>query len=250
MRSVLLRSAALLLPLILAACSEVTTPGPLLDGSGAGGLLSGECTRQADGSYLCPPITNDPVYPSDPCMESTGSADLESTTQSCPPSGGDDGSTAPPPDDGSTGGDDPIGGGTPPPSGDDGTEQPGVECPDSKCTPVCEVDCEETTEDSDICPQPLGGRTLITLVNVAGRNHEFQFSGEMNRVNPLVGRSPAWYRISGPTASKDTWWIAESGNIQLVCWGRWHLRNSVWLGTVVVQATDLHMVMGPGHPDF
>lgn len=103
--------------------------------------------------------------------------------------------------------------------------------------------------DSDICPQPLLGRTLTTLVEVAGRNHEFQFTGEMERVNPLVGRSPAWYRISGPTASKDTWWIAESGTIQLV-WGRWRFRNSVWIGTVVVQATDLHMVMGPGHPDF
>lgn len=109
---------------------------------------------------------------------------------------------------------------------------------------------EPEEEESDICPEPLRGRTLTTLVNVAGQHHEFQFTGTMHGVNPMVGRSPAWYKISGPTVSKDSWWIAESGNIQLVCWGRWHLGNSVWLGTVVVQATDLHMVMGAGHPDF
>ena len=94
------------------------------------------------------------------------------------------------------------------------------------------------------------GKTLTYLVNIAGRNHEFQFTGTMRRVNPAVGRSPAWYYISGPTVSKDSWWIAESGTIQLVCWGAWRFRNSVWIGTVVVQDDDLHMVMGPGHPDF
>lgn len=135
-------------------------------------------------------------------------------------------------------------GGTPLPGGGD----PGTAPPDST---ACGADCppEGEEEDSDICPEPLGGRTLTYLVNIAGRNHEFQFTGTMHRVNPLSGRSPAWYRISGPTASKDTWWIPESGNIQLVCWGRWHFRT-VWLGTIVVQDDDLHMVMGPGHPDF
>jgi maltoporin len=44
--------------------------------------------------------------------------------------------------------------------------------------------------------------------------------------------------------------MAERGKIQLVCWGRWRFRNTVWVGKVYVQATDLHMVMSPGHPDF
>lgn len=109
--------------------------------------------------------------------------------------------------------------------------------------------CEDE-ENSDICPQPLLGRTVTALVNVAGRNHEFQFSGQMDRVNRLVGRSPAWYTISGPTASKDNWWIAESGKIRLVCWGRWTLGNRLWIGSVYVQHTELHMVMSAGHPDF
>jgi hypothetical protein len=109
---------------------------------------------------------------------------------------------------------------------------------------------EEETEDSDICPQPLMGKTATALVDVAGRNHQFQFSGTMWRVNPAVGRSPAWYYISGPTLSEDGWWMAESGKVQLVCWGRWRFRNSLWVGTVYVQATDLHLVMAPGHPDF
>jgi hypothetical protein len=104
--------------------------------------------------------------------------------------------------------------------------------------------------DSDICPQPLRGKTVTTLIEIAGRNHEFQFTGRMSRVNPLVGRSPAWYNISGPTLSEDNWWIAESGTIQLVCWGGWRFRNTLWVGTVYLQASDLHMVMAPGHPDF
>lgn len=170
------------------------------------------------------------------CLSSIGPTDpADGAVQSCP-GGGDSG--------GGLGG----GGG-----GGDGEGDPGT-CIESVTTPCpdgeCEADCEETAEDNSICPQPLEGRTLTTLVNVAGRNHEFQFTGTMKRVDPLVGRSPAWYEISGPTASKDTWWIAERGSIQLVCWGRWHLRHSIWLGTVVVQSTDLHMVMGPGHPDF
>ena len=250
------RPAALVVLLILGACSDVTTPGPLLDGSGAGGVQSGECTKQANGSYLCPPVTNDPVYPADPCtelIESTGGGDIESTTQSCPPSGDDGGgSPAPPPDDGTP--DEPIdGGGTPPPSGDPGTEQPGIECPDSECTPVCELDCppeDEEGVDTDICPQPIRGRTVTTLINVAGRNHEFQFTGVMRRVNPALGRSPAWYNISGPTVSEDNWWMAERGTIRLVCWGRWRFRNSLWVGQIFVQDTDLHMVMSAGHPDF
>lgn len=112
MRNVLLRLAAVLSPLILVACGDLPTSGPLPDASAAGRLLSGECTKQTDGSYLCPPVTNDPVEPPDPCMELTGNSDHESTTvQSCPPSGGD-GGTSPAPGGGSKGGGDtPIGGG-------------------------------------------------------------------------------------------------------------------------------------------
>jgi hypothetical protein len=175
----------------------------------------------------------------DNCMTSVfDSSDL--TVQSCP---GDDGGM-------------PGGGGAPPPPPGDGTTCPVDEAPTTCPVPpdsaACEADCPPPEEevDSDICPEPLDGRTLTYLVGIAGRNHEFKFTGRMNRVNPLVGRSPAWYKISGPTASKDTWWIAESGNIQLVCWGGWRFRNTVWVGTVVVQDDDLHMVMGPGHPDF
>lgn len=168
----------------------------------------------------------------DECMTSVGDpTDPESATtvQGCPGTGGGD-----------------PGGGTTPPGGD-----PGTTPPDSTTYP-CELDCpvEEETEDTDICPQPVSGRTLTYLATIAGRSHEFKFRGTMRRVNPAQGRSPAWYTISGPHVSSDSWWIAESGKIQLVCWGRWHLRNSVWLGVIAVQADDLHFVMGPGHPDF
>jgi hypothetical protein len=114
-----------------------------------------------------------------------------------------------------------------------------------------EEECWDCTppeaEDSDICPQPLSGKTLPYLVNIAGRNHEFKFTGTMYRID--AGRSPSTYNISGPHASKDNWWMAESGTIRLVCWGRW-ITRALWLGTAVVQDDDLHFVMAPGHPDF
>lgn len=140
--------------------------------------------------------------------------------------------------------------------GDDGagSDPGGGECMTSVGGEVVVQGCtggggepEAEAEDSDICPQPLMGRTLPYLARIAGRSHEFQFTGTMYRID--AGRSPSTYNISGPTASKDTWWIAESGTIRLVCWGRW-ISRSIWLGTVVVQDDDLHFVMGPGHPDF
>jgi hypothetical protein len=63
------------------------------------------------------------------------------------------------------------------------------------------------------------------------------------------GASPATYRIGLPTTSRDGWWIAESGTIRLVCRGAWITRR-IWLGQAYVVGSDLHMVMGPGHPDF
>lgn len=141
------------------------------------------------------------------------------------------------------------GGGTPPPPDDGPTTCPEAKTSECPQPPAEECDdCNAPEEaDADICPQPLMGRTLPYLVNIAGRNHEFQFSGTMWRVD--AGRSPSTYNISGPHASKDNWWIAESGTIRLVCWGRWVTR-SFWYGTVVVQDDDLHFVMAPGHPDF
>jgi hypothetical protein len=88
----------------------------------------------------------------------------------------------------------PGGGGDTGGGGGDGGGDPGTVCPTSdtgSCpAPECEIDCpaQEEEFDTDICPQPLLGRTVTTLVNVAGRNHEFQFTGTMNRSDPLVGR--------------------------------------------------------------
>lgn len=165
------------------------------------------------------------------CMTAVGDpTDPEggTTVQSCPGTGGGTG-----------------GGGTTPPPGDD-PDDPGTTCTDTgECPP-------EDEEYSDICPQPILGKVATALVPIAGRNHEFKFEGPFWRVNPLVSRSPAWYEIPRPTLSKDDWWMAESGNIQLVCWGRYTivLGTRTWVGTMYVQSTDLHVVMGPGHPDF
>lgn len=252
MRKLLLRLATLAGVLLLGAgCADSPTqpdykdapelaPGdaPALDQQVQGCVTDGLC--------ILDPIIVDPGecdpwmsldWCSGDCMTSVFEP-LDQSVQSCPGDGGGGGSG---------------GGGTAPAPTDPGTICPTAETSTCPTEPICEVDCPadgEQEEETDICPQPLSGKVATALVNVAGRNHEFKFTGTMNRVNPLVGRSPAWYKISGPTASNDNWWIAESGNIQLVCWGRWTLRNSLWVGTVYVQSTDLHMVMSAGHPDF
>jgi hypothetical protein len=135
------------------------------------------------------------------------------------------------------------GGGTPPPGGSDPVTTP----PDST---TCE-DCNPPEEESTICPQPFLGNVQPALITVAGRNHEFQFHG--SPTYPLRrltgGASPATYRIGLPTTSKDSWWIAESGTITVFCRGAWITRR-MWIGTLTVVDSDLHMVMAPGHPDF
>lgn len=247
MRTLVLRLAAVAgVMLTLGACADSPTQA---DRQRAPDLAAPAADEQVnpqgcviDGLCVLPPISGgwcDPYEELDGscddenCMTSVGEpADPEwaTTVQSCP--GGGDG--------------DPDGGGTPPPPGDDPDDPI---CPASEDTGECPPEEEEYT---DICPQPILGKVATALVNIAGRNHEFKFEGPFWRVNPLVGRSPAWYEVPRPTLSKDDWWMAESGNIQLVCWGRWVivLRTRTWVGTVYVQSTDLHVVMGPGHPDF
>jgi hypothetical protein len=188
-----------------------------------------------DGLCLLPPISGgwcDPYEELDwscdddgggDCMTSVGTpTDPEgaTTVQSCPGGGGDPGG----------------GGTTPPPPGDD---------------PICPDTGEECGEESTICPQPFYGNTQPALITVAGRNHEFQFhSSETYPFTRLTGgRSPATYKIGLPTTSKDAWWIAEAGNITVWCRGAW-ITRTLWVGTMTVLDSDLHMVMGPGHPDF
>lgn len=150
MRAGLLRLAAILLPLILVACGDLpTTARPVPDLSGAGPALSGDCTKQADGSYLCPPISSDPGDECDPyhydcgeddCIASTGPGDPEeATVQGCGPgSGGGD-----PTDPGEGGG----GGG----GGGGGTNPPEPQCPD--WDPNCSY--EELEPDTCVTNDPV-----------------------------------------------------------------------------------------------
>lgn len=126
--------------------------------------------------------------------------------------------------------------------GGDGEEEPG----EGECE-----ECNPPGEESTICPQPFIGNVQPALITVAGRNHEFRFhSSETYPFTRLTGgRSPATYQIGLPTTSKDAWWIAESGTITVWCRGAW-VSRVLWLGTLTVVDSDLHMVMGPGHPDF
>lgn len=134
-------------------------------------------------------------------------------------------------------------------SGGGYTPPPGSE-PNPPAEGECE-DCNPPEEESTICPQPFLGNTQPALITVAGRNHEFQFRSTVTYPFKRLtgGRSPATYEIGLPTSSKDTWWIAERGTITVWCRGAW-LTRTHWLGTMTVLESDLHMVMGPGHPDF
>ena len=239
--------AGLAAALFIGGCADAPTMPEQRAGDAAAPAQDGAVLPQGcvtEGLCLLPPIVVDggcdPWLELDwdcgggECMSSAGqptTPELGMTVQGCPPGGGDG---------------DGGGGSTPPPAdcGDPGTILPTSVM--SECPPT------EEEEESDICPQPIRGKVATALVNVAGRNHEFTFEGPFYRVNPLVGRSPAWYSIRRPTISKDDWWIAESGNLQLVCWGRYQiiLGTRTWVGQMYVQSTELHMVMGPGHPDF
>jgi hypothetical protein len=114
----------------------------------------------------------------------------------------------------------------------------------------------EEEEDARSCPQELVGKVITALVPVAGRNHEFRFEGKfgqgMTRVS--AARSPAAYEIAGPTASRDTWWIAERGTVKVNCNGYYSpsaFGYKLWIGVASYAGdSDLHMVMGPGHPSF
>jgi hypothetical protein len=110
---------------------------------------------------------------------------------------------------------------------------------------------EPDTEESTICPQPFLGNVQPALITVAGRNHEFQFHSSPSYPFTRLtgGTSPATYKIGLPTTSTDTWWIAETGTITVWCRGAW-VSRTLWVGTLTLLDSDLHMVMGPGHPDF
>lgn len=161
------------------------------------------------------------------CMTSVGDP-RDVTVQGCPGDGDAGGGYEPPP-----GGADP---GTPPPATDS--------------IPDC-VDCNPPEEESTICPQPFLGNVQPALITIAGRNHEFSFSSTPTYPFTRLtgGRSPATYEIGLPTTSRDAWWIAQAGTITVWCRGAWITRKH-WVGTLTVVDSDLHMVMGPGHPDF
>lgn len=110
----------------------------------------------------------------------------------------------------------------------------------------------EEEADARSCPGTLVGKVITALIPVASVNHEFRFEGPMTRVS--AARSPATYEIAGPTASRDAWWIAERGTVQIICNGVYSpsaFGYKVWIGVASYGGvSDLHMVMGPGHPNF
>lgn len=223
MPSVVLRLAPLLLTLTFSGCHDLPT-GPLPDPSDVGGLLSGECTKQTDGTYLCPPISSDPGTGSEPCMESTGGEDPESMiVQSCPPSGGPgDGSTGPAPGDGSTGGDTPIHGG-------DGrsTQPPPRDPPPTEVVDTC--DTGDAAFDDPIIMQGL--KDLWTRSNpVAPQAQRLEQAawiihdaGGSFRMAPFITTRQGPCNVNGnfnPPAGAVAWVHTHpfwSGEVQTVC---------------------------------
>lgn len=180
---------------------------------------------------------------------SEGLCVLEPIVVVAPPPGGDSDDEEVPISDGTGGGGGGDGGGGGGGSGGDST------CAESDTQLIPDnPDCEE--EDSRNCPSLIAGRVIVALIPVAGRSHEFQFEATITQ--PLVrvskARSPATYEISKPTASEDLWWIAQAGTIKVNCNGAYSpsvFGARVWLGSLAyANDSDLHMVMGPGHPTF
>lgn len=258
MRNLVLRLAAIAgVVLALGACADSPTqPGEQRAPDLAAPVQDEQVAPQGcvlDGLCVLPPISGGWCEPwmeldwscddGGDCMTSVGDPTVPewaSTVQGCPGTGGGGGG----------------GGGTPPPPGC--APPPGAMYPTSNtgecATPPDSVECEECNppeEESNICPQPFLGNTQPALITVAGRNHEFRFhSSPAYPFRRLTGgRSPATYEIGLPTSSTDTWWIAERGTITVWCRGAWITRR-LWVGTMTVLDSDLHMVMGPGHPDF
>lgn len=176
MRAGLLRLAAILLPLILTACGDLPTTQAIPDLSDAGPALSGECTKQGDGTYLCPPISSDPgggdecdPYHYDcgggDCIASTGpGSPEESTVQGCTGGGG----TAPsdPGDIGGGGGGGGMGGGG-------GTKRP---------PPCPEFDPECGTSEQ---PQPdtcNTGEQIVDAPDVSGQFQELWIESKLKGV--------------------------------------------------------------------
>lgn len=203
--------------------SDPAETAPLMDDQVQGCVIQGHCVLPPISSTPCDPSENLDWCSDDDCMTSVFQP-ADQSVQSCPGGGGGT----------------PGGGGAPPPPSD-----PGTLCPTAD-TGACPPE-----EESIICPQPFLGNTQPALITIAGRNHEFQFhsSATYPFTRLTAGRSPATYRIGLPTTSKDAWWIAESGTITVWCRGAW-ISRTLWVGTMTVLDSDLHMVMGPGHPDF
>jgi hypothetical protein len=221
MRNLIFRIAAIAgVVLTLGACADSPTQSTQSAPDRAPGTSVQQTQVQgcvSDGVCVLDPIVVDPCDPYEALdwCEDDGGTCMTSVFQSTDPT------VQSCPGDGGT----PGGGGTPPAPGD-----PGTVCP---------------TTDTGLCPR------APALITVAGRNHEFQFHGSPSY--PLRrltgGRSPATYQIGLPTTSKDAWWIAESGTITVYCRGAWITRR-LWVGTLTLVDSDLHMVIGPGHPDF
>ena len=116
--------------------------------------------------------------------------------------------------------------------GDGGGDDPGTICIESYTEPCPPGEDDEEEEYTGIVAAPVMGKVATALVPIAGRNHEFKFEGTFWRVNPAVGRSPAWYRID-PAARRlvriaGGWRRAAAS--RLVCWGE--VRNGPGLKDV------------------
>jgi len=110
---------------------------------------------------------------------------------------------------------------------------------------------ECTDKASRACPAVMLGKVITAGIGVAGILHTFKFEGPLTRSG--LPNSPARYAVQ-PTSSEDTWWIAESGWIAVNCYGVFIPMGAgkrIWVGEASYAGqSDLHMVMGPGHPSF
>lgn len=192
MRQRFIRSAAMLFPLILAACGDLPTAPTVPEVSHAVPLRSDECQLRWDGTFVCPPQEPDwgecdPYHydcGDDDCVSSNTSTDPDATTvQGCTGDGGDTGGTIGDGNDGY--------GGNGGPGGDSGgSSDPGCPdygCPppdDGECDPVIHPDCERPLTDADTATIHGSLRTQI--------RPQSQFSD--TTAARVCGQMAGWFR--------------------------------------------------------
>lgn len=251
MRNRLFLLSAVLLAMILSACSDFPTSSPTPDVTSAGPALSGDCVRKSDGKIYCPvqqPIWCDPYHyecGDDDCVTSAGGGGTEGTTvQGCNGGGGDDGGDD---GDGDGGGGGSGGPGSPPPP----------PCPDYGCPPRCDPaidpDCEQPLTSADSSAIRTALRDYLHPDSAIADSTARRQCGEMRRqFEAALAAGNVFRGGSNSTGDDAHYGMTYDGQIHMDPWLLDSANDGDALALRELANTALHEaahVMGHDHPN-